>query len=109
MSEMFDRSKYHVNDAGIPTIGDDPDREVLEEAVMLEPYDQRTDTSVYVPVRSSWQSACGPAFELGPFTLDSADTARLHNAMIRHFKRFPGEFQPTDDPVWPEPAGGAGG
>lgn len=65
-----------------------PKRDVVEELTILEPADDRTDLFATVPVRSVWNPACGPAVEIGPFSLDAREVIKLHNAIAKHINTF---------------------
>jgi hypothetical protein len=69
------------------------DRTVLDELTELEPLDERSDSFVSVPVRSVVTAGAGPSVEFGPFSLDSKDVVRLHNALIDHMTAFPSEYK----------------
>ena len=76
---------------GVPTIIND--RDVVEEHCVLEPLDERVDFFTTIPVRSVITAGCGPAIELGPFSLDDNDIVRLYNALGRHINTFPSDFK----------------
>lgn len=76
---------------GVPTICHA--HEVLDELTVLEPGDDRTDGFVAVPVRSVWNEGCGPAVEIGPFTLDDREVVKLYNALTQHINNFPSQFR----------------
>ena len=76
---------------GVPTICNV--HEVIEELAVLEPSDDRNDFFVSIPVRSVRNEGCGPAVEIGPFTLDTREIVKLYNALARHVNNFAGEFQ----------------
>lgn len=78
---------------GVPTLF--ARRDVIEELTLLEPSDVRTDSSVTIPVRSVWNPACGPAVEVGPFTLDDCEVVKLYNALGRHINSFPHNYRLT--------------
>jgi len=68
-------------------------REVIDGPVMLEPHDDRSDQCVSLPVRSVISAVAGPAVEIGPFTLDTGEVVKLHNALAAHINSFPSEFR----------------
>lgn len=68
-------------------------RDVLEELTILEPVDDRNDLFATVPVRSVWNPFCGPALELGPFSLDESEVIKLYNAIIKHINAFRSGFR----------------
>jgi len=68
-------------------------REVIDHPTILEPHDDRTDQCVSIPVRSVISATCGPAVEVGPFTLDTPEVVKLYNALASHINSFPSEFQ----------------
>jgi hypothetical protein len=76
---------------GVPTIIND--RDVVEEHCIIEPSDERVDFFASIPVRSVITAGCGPAIEIGPFTLDDNDIVKLYNALSAHINNFPGEFK----------------
>ena len=67
--------------------------EVIEELTVLEPSDDRTDFFAAVPVRSVWNEGCGPAVEIGPFSLNTREIVKLYNALARHINNFADEFK----------------
>jgi hypothetical protein len=71
----------------------DDHREVLDQPTILEPHDDRTDGCVSVPIRSVVSSIAGPAVEFGPFTLDSDEVVKLHNALVSHINSFPSMYR----------------
>ena len=75
---------------GVPTICQAHD--VIDELTTLEPADDRTDFFASIPVRSVWNPSCGPAVEIGPFSLDTREIIKLYNALAKHINNFPGEF-----------------
>lgn len=76
---------------GVPTFFQVHD--VLNELTVLEPADERTDSFASIPVRSVWTDGCGPAIELGPFTLDDREVVKLFNALAKHINTFPSQFK----------------
>ncbi len=94
---LFDRPPYDpelLMVDGMPTIiADDPDRDITDHEVIIEPHDARSDFCVSIPVRSVVSSIAGPAIEIGPFTLDTPEVAKLYNQLARHINRFPSEFK----------------
>ncbi|WP_166905971.1 hypothetical protein [Mycobacterium sp. DL440] len=68
-------------------------RQVVDQPTILEPHDDRTDQCVSIPVRSVLSAVSGPAVEIGPFTLDSSEVVKLHNALGAHIRAFPSEFR----------------
>ncbi|MCE5291583.1 MAG: hypothetical protein LLG14_20415 [Nocardiaceae bacterium] len=76
---------------GIPTIC--TDRTVLVEHGEIEPTDDRIDTFVSIPMRSVHTSTGGICFEIGPFTLDAGEIAKLQNALADHINSSPDEFR----------------
>lgn len=71
----------------------DDHRMVVDHPAILEPHDDRTDECVSIPVRSVISALCGPAVELGPFTLDTSEVVKLYNALAQHINEFPSEFK----------------
>lgn len=76
---------------GVPTIIND--RDVVEEHCILEPLDERVDYFTTIPVRSVITSGCGPAIEIGPFSLDDTQIVMLYNALGAHINAFRSEFK----------------
>lgn len=75
---------------GVPTIIND--RHVVEEHCILEPLDERVDFFATIPVRSVITAGCGPAIEIGPFSLDDTQIVKLYNALGAHINTFRSEF-----------------
>ena len=81
--EVLDRPRP-TDDGGLPLI--DPDREVLAHSGYLLPTDERTDEFVGMPVRVSDLAGVGIVLEIGPFTLDPRDVARLVDAIGAYYR-----------------------
>lgn len=72
-------------------------RDVIDHLAILEPHDDRSDECVSLPVRSVISATCGPAVEIGPFTLDTPEVAKLYNALASHVAAFPSEFHTINE------------
>lgn len=86
-----DRKPYIQVIDGVPTFV--TNRHDVEELAVLEPVDTRNDFFASVPLRSAWNDACGPCFEIGAFDLDDGQVVALFNALLRHIERFPSTFR----------------
>lgn len=71
------------------------ERSVVQDFDPLELLDERVDFFATIPIRSVVTANAGPAFELGPFCLDSAEVIKLYNALAAHINTFTGEFRST--------------
>lgn len=65
--------------------------EVLKEDA-IEPMVAETDWWVHFPIRTVIDQ-CGPAFEIGPYTLTESDVINLYNALSDHVGMFPELFR----------------
>ena len=71
----------------------DDHREIVSQPVILEPHDDHSDMCVSIPVRSVISATAGIAIEVGPYTLDSSEVVKLHNALADHINSFPSEYR----------------
>ena len=76
---------------GVPTLCAKHD--VLDDLTVLEPVDDRNGYFTSIPVRSVWNPGCGPAVEIGPFSLDDGEIIKLYNALGKHINSFRSEFR----------------